>query len=52
MKLILYDEVLRQKLIQKGVEQVSKFSWKLAAEKVLQIYGLVTASRRRVVAAV
>ncbi|HME98863.1 MAG TPA: glycosyltransferase family 1 protein [Terriglobia bacterium] len=52
MKLILYDEVLRQKLIQKGIEQVSKFSWKLAAQKVLQIYGLVTASRRRVVAAV
>jgi glycosyltransferase involved in cell wall biosynthesis len=52
MKLILYDEVLRQKLIQKGIEQVSKFSWKLAAQKVLQIYGLVIASRRRVVAAV
>ena len=52
MKLILYDEVLRQRLIQKGIEQVSKFSWKLAAQKVLQIYGLVTASRRRVVAAV
>jgi len=52
MKLILYDEVLRQKLIHKGIEQVSKFSWKLAAQKVLQIYGLVTASRRRVVAAV
>jgi glycosyltransferase involved in cell wall biosynthesis len=40
MKLILSDDVLRQKLIQKGLEQVSKFSWKLAAEKVLETYEL------------
>jgi glycosyltransferase involved in cell wall biosynthesis len=33
MKLILSDEVLRQRLIQKGIEQVAKFSWKQAAEK-------------------
>src|SRR5438876_10613122 len=38
MKLILSDDVLRQKLIQKGLEQVAKFSWKLAAEKVLEMY--------------
>ena len=38
MKTILSDEVLRQKLIQKGVQQVAKFSWKTAAEKVLETY--------------
>jgi len=52
MKLILSDELLRQKLIQKGIEQVAKFSWKLAAQNVLQTYEHVAASRRRVVAAV
>jgi hypothetical protein len=40
MKLILLDEAVRQKLIQKGVEQVGKFSWKLAAQKVLETYQL------------
>jgi glycosyltransferase involved in cell wall biosynthesis len=38
MKLILSDDVVRQRLIQKGLEQVAKFSWKLAAEKVLERY--------------
>ena len=38
MKLILSDDVLRQKLIQKGLEQVAKFSWKLAAQRVLEKY--------------
>jgi glycosyltransferase involved in cell wall biosynthesis len=51
MKLILFDEVLRQKLIQKGVDQVSKFSWKLAAEKVVQTYEHIAAPNRRVAAA-
>ena len=53
MKLILSDEVLRQKLVQKGIEQVGKFSWRVAAEKVMQTYGLVAAGRRgRIAAAV
>ena len=53
MKLILSDEVLRQKLVQKGIEQVGKFSWRVAAEKVVQTYGLVAAGRRgRIAAAV
>ena len=38
MKLILSDDVVRQRLIHKGLEQVAKFSWKLAAEKVLERY--------------
>ena len=40
MKLILSDEGIRQKLIQKGMAQVGKFSWKLAAQKVLETYDL------------
>jgi len=38
MKLILSDDVVRQRLIQKGLEQVAKFSWKLAAQKILERY--------------
>jgi glycosyltransferase involved in cell wall biosynthesis len=52
MKLILSDDVLRQKLIQKGTEQVSKFSWKVAAQKVLEKYERVAAGGRRVAAAI
>jgi glycosyltransferase involved in cell wall biosynthesis len=52
MKLILFDEVLRQKLIQKGIEQVAKFSWKVAAHKVVETYELVAAGGHRVAAAV
>ena len=52
MKLILSDDVLRQKLIQKGVDQVAKFSWKVAAEKVVETYQLVGGSQRRMAAAI
>jgi glycosyltransferase involved in cell wall biosynthesis len=52
MKLILADELLRQKIVQKGIEQVAKFSWRVAAEKVLHIYELVAAGNRSVAAAV
>jgi glycosyltransferase involved in cell wall biosynthesis len=52
MKLILSDDVLRQKLVQKGIEQVAKFSWKLAAQSVLSTYDLVASGRRRAAAAV
>lgn len=52
MKLILFDEVLRQKLVQKGVEQVAKFSWRVAAQKVLQTYELVATGGRRVAEAI
>ena len=41
MKSILLDDALRQKLIQKGIEQVKKFSWKIAAQKVIETYELV-----------
>jgi len=52
MKLILSDDVLKQKLVQKGIEQVAKFSWKLAAQKVLQTYQLVASGSRRIAAAI
>ena len=45
MKLILTDDAVRQKLIQKGVDQVGKFSWKVAAQKVLETYELAAAGR-------
>ena len=51
MKLILSDDVLRQKLVQKGIEQVAKFSWRLAAQNVLNTYDLVASGRRRAAAA-
>jgi glycosyltransferase involved in cell wall biosynthesis len=41
MKSILLDDVLRQNLIEKGIEQVAKFSWKVAAQKVIDMYQLV-----------
>ncbi len=52
MKLVLHDDVLRQKLVQKGVEQVAKFSWKLAAEKVLETYQVAGSGRRKAAAAI
>ena len=38
MKWILSDDVVRQRYIQKGLEQVSKYSWRLAAERVKNTY--------------
>ena len=52
MKLILADDLLRQKLIQKGVEQVAKYSWKVAARKVLETYEVVGSGSRRTAAAI
>jgi glycosyltransferase involved in cell wall biosynthesis len=52
MKLILFDDVLRQKLIQKGIEQVAKFSWKVAAQKVVETYESAGTQERRVAAVI
>ena len=49
MRLILSDDQLRQKLVRKGAEQVAKFSWKLAAQKVLETYQLIAAGEPRLV---
>ena len=42
MKSILLDEcAAEERLIEKGIEQVKKFSWKIAAQKVIETYELV-----------
>jgi glycosyltransferase involved in cell wall biosynthesis len=38
MKTILLDEAVRQRLIEKGIRQVTKFSWQLAAKRVVETY--------------
>jgi glycosyltransferase involved in cell wall biosynthesis len=50
MKHILSDDELRQKLVQKGLEQVAKFSWSFAAQKVVDMYDTVARGGRRAVA--
>jgi glycosyltransferase involved in cell wall biosynthesis len=52
MKLILSDDLLRQRLIQRGIDQVGKFSWKVAAEKVVETYSLVATGSRGIAAAI
>jgi glycosyltransferase involved in cell wall biosynthesis len=52
MKLLLLEEVLRQKFIQKGIEQVARFSWKVAAQKVLETYEYAGAGQTRAVAVI
>jgi glycosyltransferase involved in cell wall biosynthesis len=38
MKLLLLDDIIRKRLIQKGLEQVERFSWRVAAEHVVRTY--------------
>ena len=38
MKSILMEHALRDRLIQKGLRQISRFSWKTAAEQVVEAY--------------
>jgi glycosyltransferase involved in cell wall biosynthesis len=38
LKLILTDDVLRRRLIDRGLQQVQKFSWRVAAERVIETY--------------
>jgi glycosyltransferase involved in cell wall biosynthesis len=45
MKSILLDNALRKKLIERGIEQVKKFSWKIAAQKVIETYEFVENGR-------
>ncbi len=46
IKLLLVDQVLRQKSIEKGLLQVATFSWKTAAENAIATYGLVATGRK------
>jgi glycosyltransferase involved in cell wall biosynthesis len=46
MKTILIDKEMRENLIEKGLVQVSKFSWLAAAEQVVQAYRRIASPRR------
>jgi glycosyltransferase involved in cell wall biosynthesis len=52
MKHILLDETLREKLVQRGIDQVARFSWRQAAVKVVETYEHVLTTPKRTVAAV
>jgi glycosyltransferase involved in cell wall biosynthesis len=43
MKLLLNDDATRQNLVQKGIQQVAKFSWKIAAKRLLETYEMIGA---------
>jgi glycosyltransferase involved in cell wall biosynthesis len=45
MKTLLLDDALRARLIQKGAQQVIKFSWQLAAKRVVETYEKAENSR-------
>jgi glycosyltransferase involved in cell wall biosynthesis len=47
MKLLLLDDVIRKRLIQKGLAQVERFSWKVAAERVIRTYEAVADGGRK-----
>jgi glycosyltransferase involved in cell wall biosynthesis len=42
---VLIDQALRDKMRQRGYEQVKKFSWKSSAEAILKAYGEVAGVR-------
>jgi glycosyltransferase involved in cell wall biosynthesis len=44
MKLILTNETVRQRLVQRGLAQVTKFSWRTAAERVAETYARLASS--------
>lgn len=44
---VLLDENVRHRCIARGQEQVSRFSWRLTAERVLEVYREVAAMGRR-----
>ena len=46
MKSILLDKTLRDRLVAKGLKQVTRFSWRTAAERVLDAYKAVAAAER------
>ena len=46
MKQLLVDQVLRQEMVEKGLKQVQKFSWKVAAEMALRTYAIAATGRK------
>lgn len=47
MKSILLDDAVRERLVEKGMRQVTKFSWKSAAKKVIEAYEQTAAESGR-----
>jgi len=47
LRRVLLDQALRDKLKQRGYEQVQKFSWELSARHLLRTYAAVAAGQRR-----
>jgi glycosyltransferase involved in cell wall biosynthesis len=47
LRLVLLDSALRERLKQKGYEQVKKFSWDDSASKTLRIYEEVAGKRKK-----
>jgi glycosyltransferase involved in cell wall biosynthesis len=45
LRQLLYDETLRAKLRQLGLERARQFSWRQTAEATLQVYEQVTRTR-------
>jgi glycosyltransferase involved in cell wall biosynthesis len=46
MRDVLLDEVLRRRCVQLGLQQLRRFSWKQAAEQVVETYGQAAARER------
>jgi len=44
---VLVDQALRDKLKQRGYEQAQKFSWDLAAKRILEVYEEIGGQRSR-----
>ncbi len=45
MELIVYDETMRQTLIERGRSQYKKFSWERCAQETLAVYGSVLSQK-------
>jgi len=45
---VLLDQALREKLKQRGYEQVKNFSWDESARKILKVYEEVADGRRKI----
>lgn len=45
--MLLNDENLRKQFTEKGLEQVKKFDWKIAAEQCLDVYAQAVEDKRK-----
>lgn len=47
IRMLLNDENLRKQFTEKGLEQVKKFDWKIAAEQCLDVYAQAVEDKRK-----